>query len=74
MTNGGKDILGSGRLQDYRESLTSWLCTSDWTHLKMLSDENVPNAWNLEGRLIVEVEGVLEAVLEHPNLFPDDLR
>ena len=40
----------------------------------MLSDENVSNAWNLEDRLIAEVEGVLEAVLEHPNLFPDDLR
>ena len=24
--------------------------------------------------MIAEVEGVLEAVLEHPNLFPDDLR
>ena len=74
LANGGKNIFGSDRPQGYRESLTSWFCTSEWMHLKMLSEENVPNAWKLADHLIAEVEGVLEAVPEHPNLFPDDLQ
>ena len=74
LANKGKNIFGNHRPQGYRESLTSWFCTSEWMHLKMLSEENVPNAWKLADRLIAEVEGVLEAVPEHPNLIPDDLQ
>ena len=75
MANGGKDEHNPYRTTDSaRESLAGRLCRTDWMHLTRLSEENVPNAWKLADRLIAEVEGVLEAVPEHPNLFPDDLR
>lgn len=74
LANGGKNVLGIDHPKGYRESLAAVLCSSEWMHLKMLSEENVPNAWKLADRLIAEVEGVLEAVAEHPNLFPDDLQ
>ena len=74
LANEGKNIFGNDRSQGYRESLTSWFCTSEWMHLKMLSEENVPNAWKLADRLIAEVEGVLEAIPEHPNLISNTLQ
>ena len=74
LANGGKNVLGTNHPKGYRESLTSWFCTSEWMHLKMLSEENVPNAWKLADLLIAEVEGVLEADPEHPNLISNSLQ
>ena len=74
LANEGKNVLGTDHPKGYRESLAAVLCSSEWMHLTRLSEENVPNAWKLADRLIAEVEGVLEAIPEHPNLFPDDLQ
>lgn len=74
LANEGKNIFGNDRPQGYRESLTSWFCTSEWMHLTRLSEKNVPNAWKLADLLIAEVEGVLEAVPEHPNLISNTLQ
>ena len=72
MANGGKDKYNPHRTTDSaRESLAGRLCRTDWMHLKMLSEENVPNAWKLADRLIAEVEGVLE--VEQPLPFQGSL-
>ena len=72
MANGGKDEHNPHRTTDSsRESLAGRLCRTDWMHLKMLSEENVPNAWKLADRLIAEVEGVLE--VEQPLPFQGSL-
>ena len=72
MANGGKDKHNPHRTTtSARESLAGRLCRTDWMHLKMLSEENVPNAWKLADRLIAEVEGVLE--VEQPLPFQGSL-
>ena len=72
MANGGKDEHNPHRTTaSSRESLAGRLCRTDWMHLKMLSEENVPNAWKLADHLIAEVEGVLE--VEQPLPFQGSL-